>query len=349
MNEIYFLLIFLMIVQLNLVKTEDEEDDPNKPYYIHYDLTEPDIIYIPNKENQTEIKDIISKDSSNTLSDVKLDKIDGFFSGWTDDWVYGYEAGDVFQSKKKNVTLYPVFGLLEEKTTYTLEYVVEFEGEFIEHHINRGRYVKNRIVATSMLTFPNTKASHRGWTDGKNEFVHGQKLVMPAHNVTLRAIYHYYRTLTYSCGDVDLDEIVGIQNDIQIMSEGGMKDLAEETRLKRKGYNMVCWHCENDGLDYPFFFQYIMPDEDVIMTAVWAPMTYTIVFDSGDKSIPNIKIKGKTDTYIYAPNIETEREDFIFEGWRMYNNMIFYPGDEIRVIGQTPPFGITAQAIWVPK
>ena len=87
-----------------------------------------------------------------------------------------------------------------------------------------------------MKAFPNEKAVHRGWTDGEHEFFQGKKLVMPAHNVTLTSIYYYYRNLTYVPGDVD--DVVGLQYDIQTMRAGGMKDLAESSRLSRKGYTV---------------------------------------------------------------------------------------------------------------
>ncbi len=63
----------------------------------------------------------------------------------------------------------------------------------------------------------------------------------------------------------DLDDVVGTKNDIQTLRAGGVKELAESTRLARKGYKMVGWHCENDGIDYPFFYPYFTTDANVIM------------------------------------------------------------------------------------
>ena len=140
----YFILIFTFSLKINLVYTEEDEDDPeNSVYYIHFDLSNPDLVYIPNKNNETKINDIISKSASNLLPDIYLDLENGFFSGWTEDWVYGYLPGDAFVSTHKNTTLYPVLGLLNETATYTLKYVVEFEGQSIDPHENLGHYVKN--------------------------------------------------------------------------------------------------------------------------------------------------------------------------------------------------------------
>jgi hypothetical protein len=344
----YLILIVIILFQITLVNTEEEDEDPeNMVYYVHFDLSNPDLIFIPNKNNETEIKDIISKSSSNRIPDVRLDLEYGFFSGWTEDWVYGYLPGEVFVSTHKNTTLYPVLGLLDDRTTYTLKYVVEFEGESINPLENLGHYVKNRIVQTSMRSFPNEKATHRGWTDGEHEFVQGKGLVMPAHNVTLTALFYYYRNLTYVAGDVD--DVVGAQNDIQTMRAGGVKDLAESTRLARKGYEMIGWHCENDGNDYPFFHPYIMPDENVIMTAIWKPINYVLVFNNLVSSAPNPRLQGETNTKILAPKVEVERNGYTFEGWSLYENQIYLPGDEIVIKGQLPGTGITIKAVWVPN
>ena len=207
------------------------------------------------------------------------------------------------------------------------------------------KYVKNRIVEITLNVFPQQTAVHRGWTDGNNTFYPQQKIITPEHNVTLRAVFLYYRKLIYDSGNVD--GIVGVNQNIQTGYYGAKMDLAEDTRLKRSGYKMIAWHCENDGIDYPFYFQYNMPDEDVIMTAVWQPLIYLITFYSGDKSIPNIRIRGETGGIIIAPSLENKREGYTFIGWKMYGEDIYYPGDEIVVRGQIPGAGLTATAIWI--
>ena len=170
-------------------------------------------------------------------------------------------------------------------------------------------------------------------------------MVMPEHNVTLYAVYYYYRSLIYSSGNID--GILGEKENIQTAFYGAPMDLAESTRLKRLGYEMEAWHCENDGKDYPFFYQYIMPDEDVIMTPVWKPVTYVMVFKTGVNSNPNLKIRGQTGGFVIAPNIEEKREGFTFIGWLKYETDLYYPGDEIPVKGQMPGMGISGTAIWL--
>ena len=340
----FFIIIFTFFLNFDVIKSQ--EDDEDSDYFLHFDMSDPDIIIVDKDNSHPEIKDIVSHSASIKLPDVELDKDDYFWSGWTEDWIYGFEPGDVFLCKKKNVTLKPVFGLLADKRTFTLQYIVEFEGVILDTigALPNQHHCKNRIVTTSIRSYPQLTATHRGWTDGENEFAQEQKLVMPEHNVTLHAIYYYFRNLTYVGGDVD--GMVGALNDIQTLRAGGTKELAEGTRLNRKGYQMIGWHCENDGKDYPFFYPYIMPDENVIMTAIWEPINYVIVFNAGVSSIPSIKINGKTGGVIIAPYLENEREGYTFVGWKLYDKELYYPGDEIIVLGQLPGIGISAKGIW---
>ena len=340
------MIIIALFCKLTIIKAEEEEDPEDPTHYVHFDLSDPDIVIKGNDDNPNpEIKDIITDGRSIFIPKVDLVKEGYFFSGWTEDGIYGFRNGDVFLCNKKNTTLKPIFGLREDKNIFTLEYIVEYEGEIIKTDLHKASYYKNSIVATSMKNFPQSKANQRGWTDGNHTYVQGQKMVIPGHNVTLHAIYLYYRNLTYVPGDVD--GIVGQLYDIQTLHNEGVKTLAESSRLNRKGYKVVAWHCENDGIDYPFFYGYVMPDEDVIMTAVWEPIEYIIVFNTDDKSIPNIIIKAKTNEKIIAPYLEKERKGYSFRGWLIYKTEVYYPGDEIVIKGQMPGIGIGAKAVWI--
>ena len=342
--------LFMTIIALFfiLIKTVEEDDPEDPTHYVHFDLSDPDIFIIDREHKNPDIKeifkDMVIDSRSFQIPDYDLDKNDSFVSGWTEDGIYGFEKNDVFLCKSRNTTLKPVMGLLEDKRTFTLEYIVDYEGEIIKSGINKGHYCKNRIIPITMNVYPQPKATHKGWTDGKNVYIQGQKMVMPEHNVTLYAMFHYYRNLTYSPGNVD--GLVGITHDILTISEGGEVDLAEETRIKREGYTIKAWHCQNDGIDYPIFYQYTLPDENVIMTAIWEPLLYTLVFESGDKSIPAIRIKAKTNEIITAPYLKREREGYTFIGWKIYKTRVYYPGDEIVVEGQMPGAGINIEAIW---
>lgn len=232
----FFIIIFTVL--FNLVKCQ-EDDEENKIYYVHFDLSDPDIVLKEKNNPNPELKDIISTSHSIEIPRVELDKEGYFFSGWTEDGVYGFEPGDIFICHSKNVTLKPVMGELSNREFFKFEYLVEFEGEIIDSKgsLPSGNYVMNRIVKTSMMSFPQTNATQKGWTDGKNIFYQEQKMVMPAHNVTLFAVFYYYRKLIYDSGNVD--GTVGATQNIQKGYYGTQMDLAENSRLARMGYKNV--------------------------------------------------------------------------------------------------------------
>ena len=247
---------------------------------------------------------------------------------------------------KPNITLFPIFEDKNDTTYYRFEYKIEYNGEIIDisKQLRPSTQRANHLIKIVIYTYTNSNASTRGWTDGINKFDYINKLVMPRRNVTLYAIFHNFRKFSYSHGDVD-GKIGNPDAPFEYL-EGARIDLAESTRLRRKGYTIVGWHCNYDGKDYPIFYHYILPDADVVMTAIWEPLEYNINFITGVASIPNIRILGKTKETIIIPNIEEKRDGFIFIGW-LLDERYYKAGDEYIVEGQMPGIGIIGKAIWI--
>lgn len=336
-----FLIIIIFLV-VNNIHSLEEENEEFKTYYINFDLSDPSIQY---KDNSEKIENIVSDSVSIKIPDIKLEKEGFYFNGWTEDFIYGYEPGDIFHAEKTNVTLYPIFENKSDTTYFRLEYIVEYKGEFtdVSKEIRPTYERQNHLIQISPYSYNNEYATSLGWTDGAHYFSYSTKLVMPRNNVTLYAVFHNYRKLYYSHGDVD--GIVGNPDAPLVYREGATIDLAESSRLARMGYKIIGWHCEYDGNDYSIFYPYKLPDADVVMTAIWEPIEYTIVFQTLVSGIPNIKVKGRTGEIIFAPNIDYKRDGYIFGGWIVYGNQ-YIPGDEIIVEGQIPGLGISGKAIW---
>ena len=89
-----------------------------------------------------------------------------------------------------------------------------------------------------------------------------------------------------------------------------------------------------------------MPDEDVVMKAIWEPLVYDVTFITGVSSIQNIIVKGRTNEVINAPLLLEEREGYSFFGW-LYEGKIYNPGDEIVIEGVLMGKKVSARAIWV--
>lgn len=342
-NHFIFLsmIISLMIID-NVYSIEDDEE--NQVFYINFDLSGEDFKY---KNESEKIENIVAINTNIvTLPKILLVKEGFYFNGWTPDFVYGYAPGDRFIPQEKNTTLFPIFEDKNDTTYFRLEYKIVFEGENIDisKKIWPATVRAKSLKQIVLFTYTNEKATTRGWTDGTHEFDYYHKLVIPRKNVTLYAIFHNFVKFSYSHGDVD-----GKLGDPQapfVYLEGGTVDLAESTRLRRKGYEIIGWHCEYDGKDYPIFYRYVLPDADVVMTAIWEPIEYNILFMTRVREIPNFKIKGKTKEVINVPDIEEKREGYIFNGWN-FEGIQYQPGDEFYIEGQDPGFGISGEAVWI--
>ena len=335
-----FLSMILFLIINNIYSIEDEE---NPIYYVNFDLSDPDFKY---KNNSEKIENIVTNKTNVKIPEILLIKDGFYFNGWTEDFIYGYEPGHYFVLKKKNTTLFPIFEDKNDTTYFRFEYRVEYNGEItdVSKELRPTIERANHLKIISPLSYGNDNATSFGWTDGVNEFYASDKLVMPRKNVTLYAIFHNYHKFSYSHGDVD--GIIGKPDAPFVYSEGSTIDLAESTRLSRKGYKIMGWHCEYDGKDYPLFYRYILPDADIVMTAIWEPIEYTIIFISGVTTIPNLRIKAKTKDILIIPDINQKREGYIFVGWIFFGNK-YNAGDEFIVEGQMPGVGIAGKAIWI--
>ena len=323
-------------------------EEENPIYIIHFNISDPEINIQDEKGNEIEeIEDQINNGIFH-IPKFKLSKENHSFRGWTVDGIYGLQPGDSINFGAKNVTLFPVFSSKLDTIQYSLTYEVLFEGEILEVNtpLPKSRYRANSIVKVFDTYFSNDKAIHLGWTDGENNYVGDVKMIIPRRNVTLTPIYHYYRTLTYFAGNVD--GIAGNEKKEFTNREGGIRELSDGNILSRKGYKNIGWHCQNDGKDYSFYFSYVMPDEDVIMEAIWEPLVYDVTFLTGVSSIPNIIVIGKIKETITAPFLSQEREGYFCLGW-LYDEQIYFPGDEIVIQGVLMGKKVSARAVWIAK
>ena len=125
----FFFLFLILSILVNNIHSLEEEDEEFKAYYFNFDLSDPDIQY---KNNSEKIENIISDSISIKLPKIILVKEGFYFNGWTQDFIYGYEPGEIFKADKTNVTLYPIFEDKNDTTYFRLEYVVEYNGEITD-------------------------------------------------------------------------------------------------------------------------------------------------------------------------------------------------------------------------
>ena len=329
-------------MKINIIYSIEYEEE-KQTYYLNFDLTDPNIKY---KNESEKINNIISDTNTIELPEIQLIKEGFYFNGWTRDFIYGYEPGDLFKMNETNITLFPIFEDKNDTTYFRFEYKIEYNGEVIDisKRLRPSTQRAKHLIQIEIYSYYNENVSTYGWTDGTNIFLSSHKLVMPRKNLTLYAVFHNFHKFSYSHGDVD--GIIGNPDAPFVYPEEAIIDLAESTRLSRKGYTIIGWHCEYDGKDYPIFYPYRLPDADIVMTAIWEPIEYNILFITGVSGIPNIRIKGKTKEAIIVPNIEQKREGYIFIGWN-FEGIYYEPGEDFIVEGQEPGIGISGRAVWI--
>jgi hypothetical protein len=149
MGKKSFIVLFIILsILINNILPLEEEDEGFKTYYFNFDLSHPDIQY---KNNSEKIENKVSDSISIKIPNIILVKEGFYFYGWTQDFVYGYEPGDIYKADKTNVTLYQIFEDKSNTTYFRLEYVVEYNGEItdISKDIRPTNERPNHLIKTS--------------------------------------------------------------------------------------------------------------------------------------------------------------------------------------------------------
>lgn len=320
---------------------------------IHFDLSEEGVKVEDNQYgNPQYIYDISGEPGkSRILSDLNLEKSGYTFSGWTFNGVQAYEPGDVIQFPDADATLTPVWSKNSDSVKYTVHYeavcdtgTIDKDGRLPDTKHKAGELVE---IPLDVFDHPEYSYSQIGWIYDGIGYLGQQKIIMPSHNIELTPNWMRYCKFTYSVGDVD--RVPGVIEQHLERIAGLPTNLAEASRFLRIGFRNTGWLCSVDGKIYPPEYSYIMPDEDVVFTAVWEPVTYTIVFRPNPENKENlINIDAQTDTTIICPEINITRPGYKFGGWN-YNGTIYQPGDEFFVYGELAGLGILLEAVWIEE
>ncbi len=269
-----------------------------------------------------------------------------YFTGWTYDDIHGYEAGDVFYPpENESVTLHPVWKTKKASKMLVLSYEVELDGELLDltELLPAKKYQEGAIVKAAYDQFQRDGYAHYGWDFKGFTFRGGEKFIMPGEDTVLKPVWLVRRNLNYTPGDVD--RIVGLTGNTVQYAETLQTSLAGSDRFTRTGFNLIGWHCDYDDKVYATLAPFIVPTQDVTLTAVWEPKNYTVVFKQTSKSADNIKIQGKTDTEITTPEATVTQEGKVLTGWK-YNDKFYPVGTPFKIPGALPGMGIMLTAVW---
>lgn len=341
-----------------LTYAESGEDEV-KQVSIHFDISEEGITIEEDKDgNPVELNDIVTDPNRSVMiPECTLLKDGLIFSGWTVDGVRGYPSNTIIQVGEEDITLTPVWydpkDLDYHLVTYQVEYIEDPEELPLDIQPNKKR--KGSFVEVSLFSFDHPDNTHvqLGWKYDGTAYRGQQYIIMPDHDIVLTPNWLKFYKLTYISGDVD--RIVGTTSSVFERVEQQQTDLAEAERFSRIGFKNTGWKCDVDGKFYPPLSSYIMPSQDVTFTAVWEPINYNVVFNSGTgNSEDNYKIEGKTDTTIICPEMKAVKSGYYFDGWKFTEKIdgntvstIYKAGDEFLIKGAKPGLGIALTAVWV--
>lgn len=325
--------------------------DEVKSVTIHFDMSEEGVkVEDDQYGNPQRIPDFSGKPGgSRHLSSVRLERTGYTFQGWTFDGIQGYTPGSVVQFPDEDATMTPVWSKNSDSKKYTVHYeavcntgVIDKDGRLPDSTAKAGELV---TVSYDAFYHPENSFTQIGWIYDGRAFLGQQNIIMPDHDIELTPNWLKYRNFTYSVGDVD--RVIGVvRQDLERIATLNT-DLAEAGRFSRIGFRNTGWLCSADGIVYAPESSYLMPDEDVVFTCVWEPITYTLVFRPFIGKEDNIiRIDGKTDTTVVCPDINVKNPGYTFGGWD-YKGTVYQPGDEFLIYGEVSGLGIPLEAVWI--
>ena len=283
--------------------------------------------------------------SSEFLPKTQLVKQGYKFQGWTMNGLKGYAPGDVVQFPEEDAVMTPVFYCKDYEESHKAVYNCDFEGSSYDKTEVPSVYYapEGKIITLSLLSLQREGYKHLGWyVDGDNYFRGGERIVMPNREIEIRPRWLKVCALTYFAGDYD--RIVGATHMYFEQPESTSTELQTSTRFSRDGFKLVGWHCSADDKVYLPEETFTMPGEDIIMTAVWKPIDYKIVFNSGTGADGITRITGTTDTTITIPERTAEKAGYKFSGWK-FGDEVYQPGDEYLVAGLYSGLGYAFNAV----
>ncbi len=195
-------------------------------------------------------------------------------------------------------------------------------------------YVGGNIALPSANGFVKEDHVFAGWSDGVEMYEAGAEYVVPAENVTITAQWTRKTFVSFDLGG-------GSGEVPQTIKEltGHVVNLPSADKFARDDYVFACW---SDGdTAYEAGAEYIVPTEDITVTAQWTKKTF-VSFDLGGGSGDiHQTIKELAETEVTLPEADGfAREDYVFAGWSdgkaTYAAGAEYtvPGEDITIVAQ---------------
>jgi len=264
------------------------------------------------------------------------------FKGWTYNDVTMYEPGDVFLMPDHDVELKPVILDSSIDVEYTLSYDSgDYELVGILPKVKKlPANIPFSVTGTYCLA---DGLSQFGWTDGENDFLPTDKVIMPAHDVVLTPKWYKLCNIYYQAGDVD--NVNGKSEVAMEKREGISYELANASRLSRSGYDLTGWYSDYDQKEHALNETVIQPAADIHYTAVWKPSVYKLTLYSNNTLKQKTLVNATYGTNFVVPECSYKYYGYKFTGWK-YKTAFYQPGDEFEVPALISGQSLTLSAQW---
>lgn len=200
-------------------------------------------------------------------------------------------------------------------------------------------------IKIAQHTLTKEGSSHGGWLYNGEVYKDGQTFIVPDENVVFTPYWFNYHTITYLAGDYD--DVVEYPSFTLQGTEGTGMELAASTRFTRPGYKLVGWKCDLDGIEYGVGARYIVPETNVVFTAIWekAEVNISISANNGHfyDRITDTAYTG--DEYV-LPECTFTNGEKTFGGW-LYDGVVYQPGDSIIIPVLAPGKTVVVTAKWI--
>ena len=322
------------------------EDEKTTEVKVSFNIT--DDMTVGAKTDIADFDDFVTDSAYASIPKGVFTKEGYVFSGWTDNGIDGYLAGDsyTFPEGITEVVFEPVWFDPKDTNVHNIIYSLDYNGETIE----RPEWLKDAVSVVGRIVTPDytrieldNAVSHNLILGDDHVLTYNKRFVMPDTDVVIHHQWVERITFTYYAGDVD--RLNG--NDTYSFPKFGeiLTDLAGNDRFSRDGFELVGWLSDYDGEVYKPLQVITAPPTDVTFTAVWSPKTYNVLFRQGNGG-QNIKVEGATDTKIICPEPDITVAGKYFAGWQDSEGNIYQAGSEYTVLGAKPGSGIILTALW---
>lgn len=200
-------------------------------------------------------------------------------------------------------------------------------------------------IKIAQHTLTKEGSSHGGWLYNGEVYKDGQSFTVPDENVVFTPYWFNYHTITYFAGDYD--DVVDYPRVTLQGTEGVGMELAESTRFTRPGYKLAGWKCDLDGIEYGTGARYIVPDTNVVFTAIWEKAEVNISISANNGHFyDRITDKAYTGDEYVLPECTFTNGDKTFCGW-LYDGVVYQPGDSIIIPVLAPGKSVVVTAKWI--